>query len=41
MPIAQDAITLRRWDDQAKSPGQATPSVDDCLALPSELRLTN
>jgi predicted HD phosphohydrolase len=28
-PWAQDAARLRRWDDQAKVPGAAAPSLDD------------
>ena len=30
-PWAQDAIALRRWDDAAKVPGAAMPSIDDVL----------
>ncbi|WP_318014119.1 phosphohydrolase [Paucibacter sp. TC2R-5] len=39
LPFAQDAIALRRWDDQAKLPGQVTPGLDYYLALLNELRL--
>jgi phosphonate degradation associated HDIG domain protein len=27
-PYAQDAVTLRRWDEKAKVPGQNTPGID-------------
>lgn len=33
MPGAPDAIRLRRWDDQAKSPGLQTQSLGHFLAL--------
>ncbi len=32
-PFAQEAIRLRRYDDQAKVPGQATPALQHYLAL--------
>ncbi|MCV2354616.1 phosphohydrolase [Paucibacter sp. B2R-40] len=41
LPYAQDAISLRRWDDQAKLPAQPTPSLEYYLALLHELRLPN
>ncbi|WP_318013654.1 HD domain-containing protein [Roseateles oligotrophus] len=41
LPFAQDAISLRRWDDQAKLPGRPTPALDYYLALLHELRLVN
>jgi [1-hydroxy-2-(trimethylamino)ethyl]phosphonate dioxygenase len=28
-PYAQDAVLLRRWDDEAKNPEKVTPPVDD------------
>ncbi len=31
-PWAADAIQLRRWDDGAKVPGAAAPSIDDVVA---------
>ena len=30
-PFAQDAIRLRRWDDEGKVPGLATPGLDHFL----------
>ncbi|MDT9002302.1 phosphohydrolase [Paucibacter sp. APW11] len=36
-PYATEALALRRWDDLAKTPGQATPPLDYYLALLSEL----
>jgi predicted HD phosphohydrolase len=33
MPGAPDAIRLRRWDDMAKVPGLATPSLDHFLEI--------
>ncbi len=41
LPFAQDAISLRRWDDQAKLPGQVTPGLDYYLVLLREVALTN
>ena len=41
LPFAQDAVALRRWDDQAKLPGQATPALDYYIALLNELRMAN
>jgi phosphonate degradation associated HDIG domain protein len=41
LPFAQDAISLRRWDDQAKLPAQPTPALDYYLALLRELQLAN
>jgi phosphonate degradation associated HDIG domain protein len=32
-PFAMDAVQLRRWDDLAKTPGQATPQLGYYLAL--------
>jgi phosphonate degradation associated HDIG domain protein len=32
-PFAMDAVQLRRWDDLAKTPGQATPPLGYYLAL--------
>jgi predicted HD phosphohydrolase len=37
LPFAHDAVALRRWDDLAKTPGQATPPLDYYLALLDEL----
>ncbi len=39
LPFAEDAVRLRRWDDLAKTPGQATPSLAYYLALADEVRL--
>ena len=36
-PYAADATLLRRWDDAAKSPGKATPSLAWYLSLIDEL----
>ncbi len=38
-PHAQDAVRLRRWDDQAKVPGLPTPALAHYLALVDEVRL--
>jgi phosphonate degradation associated HDIG domain protein len=32
-PYAHDAVRLRRWDDQAKVAGRATPPLDHYLAI--------
>ncbi|HTH58993.1 MAG TPA: HD domain-containing protein [Paraburkholderia sp.] len=32
-PYANDAVMLRRWDDQAKQHGKATPDVDTFLSV--------
>ena len=32
-PYAQDALRLRRWDDQAKAAGAITPSLDHYLSV--------
>ena len=32
-PFAADAIRVRRWDDAAKTPGQATPALSHFLAI--------
>ena len=32
-PFHEGAIRLRRWDDAAKVPGLATPSLEDCLEM--------
>jgi phosphonate degradation associated HDIG domain protein len=37
LPFAMDAVQLRRWDDLAKVPGQATPSLGYYLALLDDL----
>jgi phosphonate degradation associated HDIG domain protein len=37
LPYAQDAVSLRRWDDLAKAPSQQTPPLDYYLALLGEL----
>ena len=37
-PFAPQAVLLRRWDDAAKTPGKATPSLDYYLALLDEVR---
>ncbi len=39
LPFADDAVRLRRWDDCAKTPGLATPSLAHYLALVDEVRL--
>ncbi|AZY52887.1 phosphonate degradation HD-domain oxygenase [Bordetella avium] len=39
MQGAADAIRLRRWDDQAKSPGMATGSLGHFLALADSISL--
>ncbi|MFB2833061.1 phosphonate degradation HD-domain oxygenase [Floridanema evergladense] len=31
LPFAEDAVQLRRWDEQAKIPGQVTPSLEDFM----------
>lgn len=36
-PFAPAAVLLRRWDDAAKTPGKATPSLAYYLALLAEL----
>lgn len=38
MPFAMDAVQLRRWDDLAKTPGQATPPLGYYMALLGGLR---
>jgi phosphonate degradation associated HDIG domain protein len=37
-PFAMDAVQLRRWDDLAKTPAQATPALGYYLALLEELQ---
>jgi len=37
LPFAQDAVSLRRWDDLAKDPSKVTPPLDYYLALLGEL----
>jgi phosphonate degradation associated HDIG domain protein len=37
-PFAPQAVLLRRWDDAAKTPGKATPSLDYYMALLDEVR---
>ena len=37
-PFAPQAVLLRRWDDAAKTPGKATPSLDYYMALLEEVR---
>jgi phosphonate degradation associated HDIG domain protein len=32
-PYARDAMRVRRWDDQAKVPGKATPGLDHYLEV--------
>ena len=32
-PFAQDALSLRRWDDLAKRPERATPPLDHYIQL--------
>jgi predicted HD phosphohydrolase len=32
-PFAEDAVRLRRWDDAAKTPGQATPNLGHYLQI--------
>ena len=36
-PFAQDALSLRRWDDLAKTPGKKTPPLAYYLALLDEV----
>lgn len=38
-PYASQALALRRWDDLAKQPGQATPPLHYYLGLLEQLRL--
>lgn len=38
LPFAREALMLRRWDDQAKTPGRRTPSLDWYLALLHDVR---
>ena len=38
LPHADDAVRLRLWDDQAKVPGRATPTLDHCLGMLGRLR---
>ena len=33
LPQAENAIQLRRWDEEAKIPGQITPSLDDFIPV--------
>jgi phosphonate degradation associated HDIG domain protein len=33
LPYAENAIQLRRWDEEAKVPGQVTPNLDDFMAV--------
>jgi phosphonate degradation associated HDIG domain protein len=33
LPHARAAVQLRRWDDQAKVPGQVTPSLDEFVSV--------
>jgi phosphonate degradation associated HDIG domain protein len=32
-PYAEDAVQLRRWDDDAKTPGRVTPALDHYLKV--------
>ena len=32
-PYAQDAVRLRRWDDEAKEPDRVVPAFEDYTAL--------
>jgi predicted HD phosphohydrolase len=32
-PMWEDALQLRRWDDQAKDPTMQTPSLEEFLPL--------
>ncbi|HYG46276.1 MAG TPA: HD domain-containing protein [Bordetella sp.] len=41
LPGAPDAIRLRRWDDQAKTPGQATESLDYYLHIAERVATRN
>jgi gamma-butyrobetaine dioxygenase len=36
-PYAQDAVRLRRWDDEAKEPDRTVPAFDDYTALLHQL----
>lgn len=38
LPGSDEALQLRRWDDQAKRPGQHTPPLDHYLGLLDEVR---
>ncbi|WP_088280031.1 HD domain-containing protein [Ideonella sp. A 288] len=38
LPGADEALQLRRWDDQAKQPGKRTPPLDYYLGLLDEVR---
>jgi len=38
LPFAQQAIALRRWDDQARQPGKQTPPLAYYLALLDEVQ---
>jgi phosphonate degradation associated HDIG domain protein len=38
-PFARDAMQLRRWDDQAKVPGLATPVLEHYLDIAARCRL--
>ncbi len=40
MPHAQAAVNVRRWDDQAKDPGVATPAFEHFRGLLSQLATT-
>lgn len=39
LPHAMDAVALRRWDDCAKDPGRATPSLGYYFALVEDVRI--
>jgi phosphonate degradation associated HDIG domain protein len=39
LPFAERAVRLRRWDDQAKTPGRPTPALAYYLSLLKELHL--
>ena len=41
LPYAAQAVTLRRWDDLAKTPGRATPRLAHYLALADSVRRCN
>ncbi|RQP26701.1 HD domain-containing protein [Piscinibacter terrae] len=38
LPFARQAVQLRRWDDQARVPGRATPSLAYYLGLLEDLQ---
>lgn len=39
LPYSDDALSLRRWDDRAKTPGEPTPDIDYFAQLLREVSL--